>query len=476
MADDPNKNQGNNSISTQDSSQADPLAKAYDYENDKKTVPVPEIPAKPQPTTPDSSSKIKPPPQSTPETTQTVGTKAIIKRGRSRITKIIIGILIVIALSAGIFYFFFYQATIIINPTPTPDQIILDGKEIEAGTYRIKPGRHKLYVKKEGYVSYVLERELKMAQKITLDFAFKKQPEGKILAEGGSNIVLTSDKSFIIFQGKDGKLYSIKRGSDPAVEAISITSYPNIKEMLISENNLFAMILDRDALRVVNLLKQDLLSQDELKLPPLAQAISAVTWNAVTDSYFTEANAHIIYDLKTDYGWDLILANRQHTQSQILMQIDQDRFRNIRLDWGTNPKQVLIAGGELGIIDLPSRSYSEVLKEKDIVSAKWSPDGTKFAAISSEGQLYASEGEGATEIDVKGELFNWINDNQLAVVESGRLIVYSFDTKEVINYAEIKGLENCYSFAVVDNEIYFSDNQGVKSASLQVPDYQKEGF
>lgn len=464
MADDPNKNQVN-SASAQNSSQAEPLAK------DKKTVPVPEIQAKPQPTIPNSSSKIKPPPQSTPETAKTVGAKAIIKRGGSRITKIIIWILAVIALSAGIFYFFFYQAVLIINPTPTPDQIILDGKEIETGTYRIKPGRHKLYVKKEGYVSYVLDKELKIAQKITLDFEFEKQPEGEILVEGGSNIVLTSDKSFVIFQGKDGKLYSIKRGSDPIVEVISTTPYPNIKEMLISENNLFAMILDRDALRVVNLLKQDLLSQDELKLPPLAQAISAVTWNAVTDSYFAEANAHIIYDLKTDYGWDLILANRQHTQSQILMQIDQDRFRNIKLDWGTNPKQVLIAGGELGIIDLPSRSYSEVLKEKDIVSAKWSPDGTKFAAISSDGQLFVSKNEGAAEIDIKGKLFNWINDNQLAVVESGRLIVYSFDTQEVINYAEIKGLENCHSFAVVDNQIYFSDNQGVKSASLQVPDY-----
>ena len=460
--------------------QADPLATSYDYEDEKpKTaVPVPEI--KPEaseiPTPPEKTvSKIKTPPiQETvgPIQPKPVGSKAIIKRGMPKTTKVIMWALVALIVAAGAFYLFFYRATLVINPSPQADKIILDDREIEPGTYRINPGRHTVQIKKKGYISYVVDKNFKMAQRVNLAFQFKKQPEGQKIAEGGSNMSLTSDKTFIIFQGKDDKLYSAKRSGEPSLQAISTNAYPNIREILISENNLFALILDKDTLRIADLLRQDLLSQSELKLPPMAQAISSVTWNSVTDSsYFTEVNAHITYDLKTDYGWDLILANRQHSQSEILMQIDESKFRNIKLDWTSNAKQVLIAGGELGIIDLPSRSYSEVLKDKNISSAKWSPTGSKFAAMSSDGQVYVSEGTSAKTIAVKGKLYRWANDNELAIVGDGRATLYHFDTEELINYAEIKGLENCQSFEVVDGQIYFADNEGIKSAPLQLPDY-----
>ncbi len=465
---------------------ADPLAQAYEFDDEKaskptsqpsppeSTISVPEITdkdkePKQEPEKP-SASKIKSPPTQQPSPP---GKKAVIKRSGSRILTIIISVIVILAVAGIAFYLFFYRATLTINPKPTPDLITLDNNQISSGTYRINPGRHQIVVKKQGYVSYAIDRNIGIGEKINIDFTFEKQPQGKIIANGASNVLLSSDQNFIIYQGGDGRLYSLKINGDSNPEAISQNTYQQIRTLLVSQNNQFALLLDKDALRIIDFKLQDLVSQTETNLPPLASAIGSVTWNSAVDNLFTQPNEHIIYDIKTDYGWDLILANRSHTQSEILMQIDKNRFDNIKLDWTSNPKKILVAGGELGIIDLPSRSYSQLIKnDQRIVSAKWSPHATRFAAMSLDEKIYTGDDTGASELDnFSGKLYGWVDDNQLAAISEGRLSVYRFDTEEVINYAEINGLESCQSFAIKEGIIYFADSEGLKSASLQLPKY-----
>lgn len=486
---------------------SDPLANAYEYDEKPKPQPVKQeettikpapIPEKmpekdrapkppetqeaktavePVPEVTDTlglapaSAKIKPSPAQEKSPAQTIGPKAVIKRGGGRAFKIITWIIVVLAALGVAFYLFFYRATLVINPTPTPDEITLDGKKINPGTYRVNPGRHKLSIKKAGYVSYVIDRKFTMAQKEKLDFAFEKQLKGTAISANGSNITLSSNKDFIVFIGNDGKLYSHKLEDKATPQAISTASYQNVRELLVSKDNKFALILDDNGLKIVDFMRGDLVNQTETKLPPLASAIHSVTWNSLGNGGYPEANSHIIYDIKTDYGWDLILANRQHSQSEILMQIDEQRFKDINLDWSNSQKQVLIAGGELGIIDLATRSYAEVLKDKNIVSAKWSPQAVRFAGRSKDGKIYGSEDQTAIDLGIEGDLYRFASDSELFVVSDGRIMLYNFDTEQVINYAEIDGLKDCQSFEVVDQTIYFAGSEGIKSAVLQLPKY-----
>jgi len=431
--------------------------------------PVPEVAETPKQVP--AGAKIKPPPVQEKTPTQTVGPRAIIKRSGGRAFKIIAWILVISVALAVVFYLFFYRTTLIINPTPTPDEITLDGQKINPGTYRINPGRHKLSIKKAGYVSYIIDRKFKMAQKEKLEFTFEKQTRGTAISASGSNIILSSNREFIVFIGNDGKLYSYKLEGGATPQAISTASYQNVRELFISKDNKFALILDDNGLKIVDFLRQDLVNQTETKLPPLAQAIHSVTWNSSESGYYPEANSHIIYDIKTDYGWDLILANRQHSQSEILMQINTQRFKDVNLDWSNNQKQVLIAGGELGIIDLATRSYTEVLKDKNITSAQWSPQAVRFVARSKDGKIYGSEDQTTVELGIEGDLYRFLSDSELFVVGDGRPMLYNFDTGQVINYAEIDGLKNCRSFEVVDQTIYFAGDGGIKSAVLQLPKY-----
>jgi len=407
------------------------------------------------------------------------GGKAVIGRpgGGGKIFKIIGVIAVILAIAAAVFFFFFYRAVVNINPTPSPDKIILDGKEVKPGVYRLWPGDHTIVIEKQGYVSYELKKDFSVAEKQDLKMKLEGEKETTLVAAGAKKIRPSKDGKTIYFLSLEGRISAFsKTAPDKAViEERSNASYQGVREYLISDNGNFALILDSQALRVLDFTKVDFVNQVEAVLPPLASSISSVSWNPAS-RYFPEANSRIVYDLKTTSGWDLITADLRHTKANIVMQFEQSDFSSLNIDWSQSQKNILLVGGRLCVLDIVTRPECVKPSDKtDFVWGKWGPNGKYAILIDKNQSAYVLKTDKVEEIkslpaggQVKSaaDLGWWESENTLYLLSSSKPIKINFDTGEVIDYAEIKGAKNASSFAILDNKVYFTDNEGLKEASL----------
>jgi len=421
-------------------------------------------PSPPPPSPPQPHSPVKPPPS------------AVIKRGMGRLGIILEILAGAIILATIIFFVFFYRVQININPTPNPDKILLDGKEVSPGIYKLMPKRHSVIITKEGYISFREDKKFRFGEKQNLNFKLVPIKDSKLIVPGATMPSLSPNGKTINFVSSDGKLSSVS--ADPRDKQIPIAlsngSYQNIRQLLFSDNLSFALLLDSEALRVIDFRRSDLINQIEAKLPPLASAIHSVTWNQGKSQYFPEENSKIVYDFDVDYGWTLMLANRNHTQSEALMQIDKKNFSSMHLDWGENPTKILLSGGELGVFDLTNRQYQTISKQANFKWAKWGPKGTYAIALDDQNNVYVLKEDKLTKTSLKSKpgLITFIAENEIILVDEGRPISFNFDTMSTINYAEIKGLENSTAISASAYEIYFTDSDGLKEAQISELPYK----
>jgi len=406
-----------------------------------------------------------------------VGKKAIIKRPKNKIATVF-GVVFVLLVAAFVaFFFFFYRVKITINTSPAPDKVVLDGKDVKPGTFNLMPGKHTIEISKNGYITYTDSRIFKVDETVNLDFKFEPAKTATLLGEKGYLPAITKDGNYIVFVASNGQLFS-KKISDVNAAPIPLSNnaFTNVTDLFISNNGQFALLKDIEALKVVEFAKTDVINQNIAKLPPSIDQISSVTWNATKSDYFPEENSEIIYDLKTDSGWRLYLANRAHSQADILATLDPDNFSSLYLDWSENDKQVLLTGGEAGIIDLTTREYSTISKDAKFIFGKWGPQGQYAALIDDLGNLYrVKDGKvEKTEFKTKPELISFTANNKLVIVSGARPIEVNFDTLTSIDYAEIKGLETAQKVAVAQGVIYFQDNIGIEFAPLAFSSYQQK--
>jgi hypothetical protein len=266
-----------------------------------------------------------------------------------------------------------------------------------------------------------------------------------------------------------------KQGGNYNIAALSVGSYLNIRDLIFGADNKFAFILDKDFLRIVDFSRSDLVNQQETKLPPSAANIHSISTNSVAGQFFGDANSQIVYDLKTDNDWFLILADRNHTSSQILMQIDPKEFdlSNISIDFGQNPRAILLAGDIAGIFDLPTRVFTKVSDEKGFSFCQWGLGAKYGLCVKSDGSLYKLQDGKLTNFNLKinSTMTSWISPSEFYVVVEGRPVKVNFDTGQTINYAEIAGLQNGSFIAVSDKTIFFTDKEGLKAGDLKTDVY-----
>jgi hypothetical protein len=447
-----------------------------DNEPKEEIRPIEELKQEEPPVSPPAAPRAPLPPPRPPVKEPKPPASAVIKRGPGRVWKVLGIVGGAVVLTAIIFFVFFYRVQININPTPTPDKILLDGKEVNPGVYHLIPKQHSVTITKEGFISFREDKKFRFGERQNLNFKLVPIENSKLIATGATLPSLSSDGKTINFVSSDGKLSSVSadpQGKQTPV-ALSNGSYQNIRQLLFSDNSSFALLLDSEALKVVDFSRPDLINQTEAKLPPLASAIHSVTWNKGTSQYFPQANSQIIYDFDVDYGWTLMFANRNHTQSEALMQLDKKNFSSMWLDWGENPTQVLLAGGELGVLDLTNRQYQTISKQANFKWARWGPKGTYAVALDDQNNVYALKGGKLSKTGLKSKpgLISFTAENEIILADEGRPISFNFDTMSSINYAEIKGLENSTGISVLAYEIYFTDPEGLKEAQISALPYK----
>lgn len=431
-----------------------------------------QAPEKPQAEDKTATTQSAPPPPPPPGS---AGKKAIIKRPRSPILNTVLSILaVLIVLGAG-FYFFFYRVTFEINPDPRPDKITIDGQNVEPGVFKTMPGEHTVVIEKKGYVSYIEKRNFKIAEKVNLGFTFEKEKLPLLSIPGARLPVISDNQELMFFLDQNSAISALKLSEENAKPSqLSNSQYPTTRLLKISKDNSFALLLDNEAIKIIDFSKTDLVNQVETKLPPLSSGIHTVTWNDNESQFFPKANSRIIYDLLSSIGWDSYLANLSHTEANLIMQLD-DAFTNPVFDWGQHPNKVLIAGGQLGILDISSREYRKVESDKKFVFAKWSINGKYALAIDSEGTLYRITSDNKLEAEpfkVTNNLISFIDENTLAAVSEGKPLKYNLENKSLDYFAEFKDLATANSFVALSNIYYFGTSNGIFSGKFEKPVYK----
>ena len=395
------------------------------------------------------------------------GPAAVVKRGAPRFVKVLLITLAIVALGAAAFFLFFYRAQISIFPTPTADKILLDGQEVQVGKFRLSPGVHSVVIEKDGYISYRTERDFKINERLDLSLPLQEATKPTLVAAKARLASVAKDGRSVNFLSGEGVLSSFA-GTGSTATALSNGTYNNVRQLIFSDQNDYAFILDAEALRILDFARSDTLNQVEAKLPPAASLVHSISSNSGESQYFPSPNSDIFYDMESSSSWDLILANRAHTQAQIVMSLDKNRFSTIRLDWAQNDRRVLLVGGELGVLDLATREYQQIEAEGDFVAGSFAPGGQYALALDTSGEVYLAKDLKAQKLNLQsasGQIF-WLSASEAVVVSAGRPVKYNFDTNLVTNYAEISGLKSADSLVAMNNVVYFTDTEGLKSAPL----------
>ena len=429
-------------------------------------APSPAIPSAPAPR------------QGSGQAPQTIGKAAIIRRPTRRaalIIEIFAGILIALIAT---FFFFFYRAQININPTPAPDKILLDRKEVKTGNFKVKPGTHAVEIIKEGYVTYRLTREYKINQRVAITMSLLRATEPQTVLAGATTITAAQNNKLAFFLTQDGQIASV--ASEPQngkfePYVISNGSYLGAKKIIYSADNTYALGQFDDSIKIISFAKPDTLNQVEARLPLDAPQTSSITWNDAASNFAPAANSQIVYDKNDGNTWNLIQSDLQITKPSILMTIDPTRFNNIFLDWGMSTKKVLIVGRELGVLDLGTRIYEKINENINFKWGIWGPQGKYAVVIDENGDSYVLSDLKVKKLDLKTvpNLISWNGQNKAIIVSEGRPVQVDFDTGSRINYAEINGLKSAASFAVIGGRAVFADNIGVKIAPLTENIYKK---
>jgi len=406
--------------------------------------------------------------------------KAVIaRRGFPRWLTIVLSGLALLLVGGFAYFWFFYQVVVKIEPKETPDKIVINGKEVSLGTYRLMPGKNQIEISKDGYVSYKVERDLETGEKIDLNFSFQKELPPTLLAAQASDIQRSYDGTVVDYKTKDGRFMLAVPSQKEAARTteLSVAGYLNPKKYFVSDDNTFAVLIDDEALKVASFVKSDLINQVEAKLPPDPKKISDFTLNRGSTVYAAEPNSKIIYDLKTDYGWNLIFADRNHQKSEIIMDLTGSKLTNLKLDWGNSPKRVLLVGGEIGVLTLSDRSYQKISDKNDFVSGSWGPKGIYGVAQNSAGEIFKIKDNKVESTGFKtgaGQIA-WVDEKKVIFLDQDKPVVFDFDTKIKINYAEVSGLSGAKTLTVIGAKIFFADSAGLKEASLTEDPYKKEG-
>lgn len=402
-----------------------------------------------------------------------VGPHAVIAKKSSKPIKKIIFFSLALIVAGGFAYFlFFYRIRVIVNTSPSPDKVTIDGVVIKSNSLYLMPGKHKILVEKQGSVAYSINRDFRYGEKLNLNFAFKPAPESTLLEQGASAVQAYENK--IYFVNKDKSLGYLFGGDTTGADIIKATnaSYPTIKKYSITEDGTILMILDNEAIKLVDLGGSDIVNQAQAKLPFDGSKITAFDSNPSVDSYFDGANKYIAFDL-ADGQWILRLISRDLVRDEIVMTIDQAKFKDLKMQWLADNSSIILTGGAIGKIDLISRTYTELSPESNFVFSQASPDGSKIIAVKSDGTSKVFSEGTAKDLDLPNlaPVCFFTGKSKALLFSNGRLVEYNFDTGNSIGYAGGEQISLPTGLATYKDTLYYTNTQGLFAIKLVKEEY-----
>lgn len=424
-----------------------------------------------------ASQKVELPPQASPIP---VPDNAVIKREKGVLGNILIVTFIVLLL-VGAGYFFLYRVKITIQTNPLPDKIFIDGKEIGVSkNIYLKPGEHTVELKKDGYVSVVEDKDFSVGQRVNYDFKLQGALIGQIVGPLASDVKISPDTKNLFFVCSNSVICELPNKDeflDGKTDPIYLSNgkYTKLKSMLISNNGSFSIVQDTENVKLVDFERADAVNQLEQVIIPLSSAVSSITWNRTPNQISSEVNSKIIYDFKSEQGWNLFLADIRNSGSNLLLRLEETGFTNLVIDWQDSGNNLLMVGNEVGIFDLATRQLQKVEAMSDGLWGSYGPKGKVAAVINSKGEIFKIVDGKANPTGIKTNFskFKWIDEDEALIIKDNRPVRFNFDTGTLINYAEIKGLSALTSYDTDGKNIFFADREGVKVSPLQEPGYQK---
>lgn len=427
------------------------------------------VPAKP--TEPPKVSEVKAPPF--PKDNATGPHAVIPKKGSKRLGKFIIALIILIAAIATVYFLFFYRVKLTVSTNPAPDNVTVDGDKLLGKSIYLMPGKHKIIVEKNGSVSYSADRNFGHGEQVNLNFTFKPAPKSNLIGLDTTKLQDMGSKVFFVNSDKSiGYLFAGDRKASDVIRATNAV-YPTIKNYLLTQDGSILMILDNEAIKLVDQAGSDIVNQAQAKLPFKADTIESFASNPSVDSYFDGANKYIAFDQTEGQEWILRLASTDLKRDEIVMNFERTKFKNINLEWLNDNANIIITGGAIGKIELTTRIYTELSAENNFVFSKSNQDGSKIFAVKSDGKGVVFKDDKQSDIIPANlaPVCYFLDKSNALIFSNGKLIEYNFDTGSSIGYAGGEQISSPSALVAQGNTLYYTNSQGLFGLDLVKEEY-----
>lgn len=267
--------------------------------------------------------------------------------------------IVVVVLALGGLALVFYQPTLRVKTAPAPVFVYLDNKVVTP-PLKIKPGQHNITLFSEGYVPYVIDKNIKPFSRLSLAITLRLLPVPKSMISDDNAFAASFDKGGgeFFYLGNNGQtIYKItilsEKDADGALQLerqkITPDSLPSINKVLFSPDFAVAALKRADGdTGLYDFKKYDLLNQ---QYTSWGVNVGNVVWN--------QKGTYAIYYFAPPTGErTLIATNRSH--SKIKRLVDLNKLAGIT-----------VSAGAAGTPQFA-----------------WSPDG-KTLAFSAQGKLLA---------------------------------------------------------------------------------------
>lgn len=393
------------------------------------------------------------------------------------IKKILLSLAVILIAASAIFFLFFYNAKLIVNPQPSAARIELDGLEIPvAAKIKTKPGGHNLKITQSGYLDYQKDVKLGIAKTITLNITLRPVPQPeKLIKDKVDFVAISKDKNSLFYLFSGGKtLYKMDYPEDSAkrqIAAITPDALSDINKIIWSPDRLLAIFKIKGETAMYDFKRYDLLHQE---IHGWGKDIGNLVW--------TPDGERIYYYYAPASGEkSLIKSDKTHTETERVHDLRSYGIENPLMDISADGKKIMLVSNGIYLFDTYTKDINALLVQQNVENAAFSPDGLKIVYTVG-GELFIMDvsGENKDALGIKTAIAKttWLDNNNLIVAEEQSAgdhfwkIDLTKNSKQGYQYQTIGSVDNNSLFITSDGKnIFFASSNNLYILKLDSGEY-----